>query len=295
VSGPREATVLAERLLVGYASAAALLAALAPRLEAQRAPLVAGHLAVGLAALLLALADRRGRGPGFGWLRRWFPVIALLWLYGAAGELRHAIVPRDLDAVVSGWDAALFPGRWYLAGSRLPAAALEAAHLVYFSYYPLLFVPALLAERRARREVDLFLFALTLTLLAHYALDVALPVSGPLEARAAALPPGHAFVPLVDALYARFDRGGLAFPSTHVAAGLVAAWFAGRRFFPRRTAWYAVWFALVAASTVLCGFHYPVDVLAGLVTGAGCLAAALRIAGATDGAAPPARPRPARR
>ena len=45
-------------------------------------------------------------------------------------------------------------------------------------------------------------------------------------------------------------------------------WHAGRRFFPRAASGFAVWFLAIAASTVLCGFHYPVDVLAGLVTGA---------------------------
>jgi membrane-associated phospholipid phosphatase len=64
-----------------------------------------------------------------------------------------------------------------------------------------------------------------------------------------------------------FDRGGLAFPSTHVVAAMLAAFFAGRRFFPRAAWAYALWFAAIAASTVVCGYHYPIDVAAGLVTG----------------------------
>jgi membrane-associated phospholipid phosphatase len=286
VSGPAEPTRWTDRLLIGYALGMAAVAAVAGPPGA-RGRLALGHLAVAAVALALAALDRGEPRPGLTWLHRWFPVVALMGLYGTAGALRHVLVPHDLDPLITRWDVLLFPGRWYLAGARLPEVVLEAFHAVYFSYYLLLFVPALAAERRDRREVDRYLFALTLTMLAHYALNLLLPVSGPLAARAEAMPAGRVFVPLMDALYARFDRGGLAFPSTHVAAGLVAAWFAGRRFFPRAAPLYAIWFLLVAASTVVCGFHYPIDVLAGLLSGTACLALAWRWGGARPRAATP--------
>ena len=81
----------------------------------------------------------------------------------------------------------------------------------------------------------------------------------------------------------RFDRGGLAFPSTHVVASMVCAWFAGRVFFPRAWPAYALWFTAIAASTVVCGYHYPIDVLAGLLSGGLFVALAAR-----QGAAGPA-------
>ena len=86
------------------------------------------------------------------------------------------------------------------------------------------------------------------------------------------MPEGALFLPLMNAIYLAFDRGGLAFPSTHVAASVVAGWFAGRRFFPQATGRYALWVAAISASTVICGYHYPIDVAAGLVTGGACLA-----------------------
>ena len=242
-------------------------------------PLAALHLALAAFAVVLGRLDRGASRPGWRWLHRWLPVLALPWLYDAAGRLRHILVAHDLDAWIARADAWIFPGRWYLAGARWPLPALELAHAVYFSYYLLLFVPALVVERRRqleRREVDRYLHALTATLLAHYALNFLLPVAGPLADRARDMPAGALFLPLMDAIYFAFDRGGLAFPSTHVAASVVAGWFAGRSFFPRAGAAFAVWVTAISASTVICGYHYPIDALAGLATGGACLAAVLQ-------------------
>jgi membrane-associated phospholipid phosphatase len=270
----------ADRLLAGYGIAVAALVALAPRAATGLDPggrlgYLALHLGVAATTLALALRDRGAATPALGFLHRWFPVLALPWLYGAAGALRHLVVARDLDPWVARWDAALFPGSWYLAGARLPEFAIEALHALYFSYYLLLFVPALLAERRRPAEVGRYVFALTATMVPHYALDFLLPVAGPLAARAGLAGRGLVFGPALDAIYRAFDRGGLAFPSTHVAASLVAAWFAAR-FYPRRRAAFALWFGGIAVSTVLCAYHYPIDVLAGLASGALCLLLALR-------------------
>jgi membrane-associated phospholipid phosphatase len=261
-----------DRLLAGYALGVAALVAIAGDGVARRWGWVAFHLGVaGLVVLLAKLEAVASPGPwsdAWNWLRRWLPVIALPWLYDAAGRLRHVVVTADLDAWVARWDAAVFPGEWYRIGANLPLPAVELAHAVYFSYYLLLFLPALVAERRDRRAVDAYLFALTATLLGHYVLNFLVPVAGPLAARAAAIPRGVLFVPVMDALYLAFDRGGLAFPSTHTAVAVVAGWFAGRRFFPRHAAAYFLWSVAIAISTVVCGYHYPIDVLAGVATGA---------------------------
>ncbi len=266
----------ADRLLVGYTLGVAFLAAIAGRDDPSQLALGGLHVTIAGFAVALARLDSRRAGSGWSWLHRWLPVLALPWLYDAAGRLRHLVVARDLDAWIARADTLVFPGRWYLAGARWPLPVLELAHAVYFSYYLLLFVPALVAERRQRFAVDLYLRALSATLLAHYALNFLLPVAGPLAERSRAMPEGALFLPLMNAIYLAFDRGGLAFPSTHVAASVVAGWFAGRRFFPRAGAGFTVWAAAISASTVICGYHYPIDVVAGLVTGGACLAVALR-------------------
>lgn len=258
-----------DRLLVAYCAGAALAALLfGAGLGARRWPLAAGHALVALLALAFARADRAGAGAPFRrFVHRWLPLVALAWLYGWAGELRHLVVPGDFDALVEAWDERLFPGHWHALGAHLPLPLLEAGHAAYFSYYLLLFVPALALPRPREGAADRYLFWLTSAMLAHYVANLLFPVAGPLAQRAATMPSGVLFVPLMDGLYAGFDRGGLAFPSTHVVAAMLAAWFAGRVFFPRAAWAYALWFVAIAVSTVLCGYHYPIDVLAGLLTG----------------------------
>jgi len=260
-----------DRVLAGYCAGTALLAAVrGGALGARQWTLAGGHLLVAALAIAAAALDRGREGGASRFAHRWLPLVALAWLYGWAGEMRHLIVAADLDPVIERWDETLFPGHWHEVSARLPAAAVELAHAAYFSYYLILFVPALVvlaAGARRAREVDRYLFWLTLAMVAHYALNFLLPVAGPLGDRAT-LPAGVLFVPLMNAFYAGFDRGGLAFPSTHVVAAMIAAGFAGRIFFPGRALAYALWFGAIALSTVVCGYHYPIDVLAGLLSGA---------------------------
>ena len=255
-------------VVVAYSAGVTLLLTLdGASLGARRLELAAGHALVVALVIGLARADRGAEGGFLRLAHRWLPVVALAWLYGWAGEMRDLVVQRDLDPMLERWDEALFPGHWHALGARLPLPVIELAHAAYFSYYLILFVPALAAGRKLAREVDRYIFWLIAAMLAHYAANLVFPVAGPLATRAATMPEGVLFVPLMDVLYGRFDRGGLAFPSTHVVASLISAWFAGRVFFPRAWLAYALWFAAIAASTVVCGYHYPVDVLAGLLTG----------------------------
>ena len=264
-------------VLLAYCAGAVLLLLLDGRpLGERRLALAAGHALVAALALALARADRGREGSWSRFAHRWLPLVALAWLYGWAGEMRNLVFATDFDPLVEAWDRALFPGHWYLVAAWLPLPAVEVAHAVYFSYYLILFVPALAVGRARAREVDGYLFWLTVAMLAHYVANLFFPVAGPLAERAATMPDGVVFVPLMNGFYGGFDRGGLAFPSTHVVGAMISAGFAGRVFFPRAALAYAAWFAAIAASTVLCGYHYPVDVLAGVITGGLFLALAAR-------------------
>ena len=257
----------ADWVVLGYDLLA--LAAVAASSLPGRGRWIGFHLLV-LAAVPVLATVRSGR---FGeWLHLWYPVLLLPWLYGEAGALRHLFVAADLDPLIAGWDGALFPP-WYLTlPPRLPVAALEALHAVYFSYYLLLTLPGMLVARARREIVREYVFVLTLVMLAHFLLALALPVSGPVALRHGVMPGGWLFIPLMNHLYGAFDRGGLAFPSTHAAAALVAGFYAGR-LYPRRRLLFALWVLGIAASTVLCTYHYTLDAVVGLATGAAGLAA----------------------
>lgn len=230
--------------------------------------LVALHLLLAPAVWILAGAGRSREGSWAHFLHLGYPLALLLGLYPEVGVLRHLIVPRDLDPLVAGWDDLLFPGRIYATLSpRMPVAVLELLHGAYFSYYLLLPLPALvLWSRRAYSEMSAYVAVLTHCMLAHYAFSLLFPVSGPIALRAEVMPKGFLFLPLMERVYDGFDRGGVSFPSTHAAVTVIAGFFAARAF-PRRRWLFALLAAAILVSTVLCTYHYPIDTLAGVLTG----------------------------
>ena len=226
------------------------------------------HLLLVPAVWFLAGAGRSREGSLAHFCHLGYPLALLAWLYPEVGTLRHLIVPVDLDPLVAGWDALLFPGRIHATvPPRLPVTLLELLHGVYFSFYLLLPLPALvLWRRRAFAGMSSYVSVLTCCMLAHYAFGIAFPVSGPVALRAAVMPEGFLFLPLMDRLYAGFDRGGAAFPSTHAAAAVIAGFHAAR-LFPRLRWLFAVLVAAILVSTVLCTYHYAIDTAAGALTG----------------------------
>lgn len=227
------------------------------------------HLLLVVAIVALARLDVRAQGAGASRMAHvLYPLVLSAYLYPEVGLLRNTLVRHDLDPLVERWDELLLGGGWHLWGARhLPVAALDLAHGVYFSYYLLILAPALIAYRRAPRQVAGYVEAITICMAAHYLLGIAFPVSGPGALRASEMPHGGFFLPLMQAVYRSFDRGGMAFPSTHVAAAMLAAWWAGR-FYPHRRLAFALWAAAIVPTTVLCLYHYAIDIVAGILTGA---------------------------
>jgi len=224
-----------------------------------------------LAGVIVALArlDLRAQGAGASRVAHvLYPLALSAYLYPEVGLLRNTLVLHDLDPLVEHWDELLLGGGWHLWGARhLPVALLDLAHAVYFSYYVLILAPALIAYRRVPRLVAGYVEAITICMGAHYLLAIAFPVSGPGALRATEMPSGGVFLPIMQGVYRAFDRGGMAFPSTHVAAALLAAFWAGR-FYPRRRLAFALWAAAIVPTTVLCLYHYAIDIVAGILTGA---------------------------
>ena len=227
--------------------------------------LTAVHVGVLLAALALVGTARRQLRT----LRDLLPLavgaflyVELRWLIPGAGR-PHA------DAVVIGWERMLFPtnpsATW---APSLPSAAVsEALHLAYASYYLLVLVPPVLLYLRGRRsEYARTMLALVLVYGVCFLTYLVFPVDGPRYlVGAAAAPEGPVRTAVLHLLAAGSSRG-TAFPSSHVAASVVASLCALR--FQRRLG------IIVAAATVgltlgtvYGGFHYAVDALAGAVVG----------------------------
>jgi membrane-associated phospholipid phosphatase len=71
---------------------------------------------------------------------------------------------------------------------------------------------------------------------------------------------------MVDFIYAEGENPGAAFPSSHVAATFLVAWW-GSAHFERMKISYWLTCLFLSIATVYCMFHYAVDVIGGLLLG----------------------------
>lgn len=206
-------------------------------------------------------------------LRRWravrlaYPILLLAWLYPEACLLRFSFLPADLDWLLLDVETSLFPQRFYATiPLSLSLHVLEVLHAAYFSYYLLLFLPIAIAIHRKESEAEPYVFRLLLCQLIHYGIFILFPATGPVPLRGDLLPGGIIFIPLMEAIFSVTSPGGGAFPSSHVAATVVAI-AAGARLLPAWRPLLILWGAVITFSTVACSYHYTIDALAGLVVG----------------------------
>jgi membrane-associated phospholipid phosphatase len=230
-----------------------------------------------LAALCLAIAcavDTRRTTRAF---RDWTPLLLGPFLYL---ELRWVVAGTGrphLDHLVRGWEAQLFasdPSSTLALGWHSLALS-ELLHLCYVSYYALVYLPPALLWLRGRHPA----FASTvLALVVVYALCFAtyalFPVDGPRFLHGPSLAPSGPVRAFVVRLLESGSSRGTAFPSSHVAASLVAA-LCALRFQPRVGAVVATLAVGLAIGAVYGGYHYAIDVVAGVVTGGIAYAVAL--------------------
>jgi membrane-associated phospholipid phosphatase len=260
-------------LLGGYNAIAAViwLAALG---RSPAAPwIVAAHA---LGAFLPWGAAMAGRGTSrlLQAAREAYPLLLLYPFYAEVGLFHAAMGNTGHDATVLAWDRGLFSVSWHRAWAiAMPAAWLrEAMYASYFSYYLLIALPPIAAALGRRWDAFRAIsFRMMLTYVACYAIYFAYPAFGPMHvdpesatgvARAAS---GGFFPSLVRAAAQSGDSPGTAFPSSHVAGALTAAWL-GFRWHPRWVAWAQLLLAAgVACSTVYTGNHYAIDALTGVL------------------------------
>ncbi len=255
-----------ERLLLGYVLVTGIIAL--ARLPAQ--PALAWVLAANLLiVLLVALARRADPGPFGTGLRIIYPLLLLGALYPAVEIFNQFGAVLVHDRAVQQWEAALFGGQvsrtWWQAA---PSASWSTVlHGAYFAYYPLVLGPpiAFLALGRSRDAERSVLWLLSTFLLCYLGF-ILFPVAGPYYEFPR---PSASFLdnPAARLVYATLSQGsayGAAFPSSHVAATLVAtaaAWRASSRLGAVLT----VPAVLLTVGVVYCQMHYAVDALAGVL------------------------------
>jgi membrane-associated phospholipid phosphatase len=228
-------------------------------------PLVA-HVLVLLAAGALLLSRRPALRP----LRDWMPLAVGPFLYVELRWLIQGVGRPHADALVQGWERVFFPtnpaATW---APQVPSVVVsEALHFAYASYYLLVLLPPVLLYLRGRRtEYAVTLLALAMVYAVCFTTYLAFPVDGPRFLVGPAAAPDGPVRTFVLHLLAAGSSRGTAFPSSHVAASVVAS-LCALRFQPRLGAVVALLTAGLTLGTVYGGFHYGVDALAGLIVGA---------------------------
>ena len=229
--------------------------------------LLATHFLIFLLVFFLANKDRNGASPTIHWLHIWYPILLTLWFYSETGLIRHAIFPEDLDPILLRWETTLFPQRYYFTVPlSLSILTLELLHGAYFSYYLLLFIPGMIAYKNQEADVKKYIFIATVSFFISYWIFILFPSMGPTPLRSEVMPKGVFFIPLMNFLYTLFDKGGGAFPSSHVAVTIIAGWF-GSQFFPKFKHIFFGWGAVIILSTVICCYHYTIDTITGIILG----------------------------
>ncbi len=233
-----------------------------------------GHAAA-IAILLRAIRiGREGRGRAFRWLLYWYPALMLVPLFIELSYLIHPVHPRDYDHALALLDRRWFgvdPVLWLQQISR--PWLTEILQLAYTSFY-LFPLGLLFALYFSKRLVDFrhAQFGMLLSFYLSYFGYFVVPALGP-RFMDQGPPPGLFLSRVIQESLNHLERAGAmrdAFPSGHVAVALVVQWYAFRCF-RHRGFWLLPLTLALIFSTVYLGYHYAVDVVAGVVLALFCI------------------------
>jgi len=282
----------AEKLLTGY-NVLMLILWIAVITRAWYAPWLALAHAAALPLPWLFARMPADAGRAMRFLRELNPLLFLGIYWIELDLVRPALGLVGIDGPVAALDRWVFGV--HLHEVWLPAMDAvwfsEVMHLAYWAYYLAAYLPpillAIMARTGATRDM---VFRLVLVYLSCYLVYIAFPVDGPhfLEVPATGVHQGGFFYGLVEGAQRLGDSRGCSFPSSHVAAAVMAALLAWR-WLPR---WLAVVLSVEAVgvllSTTYTQHHYAIDSLVGLLWAFGIWAVAAPVHRWLSGEAPPA-------
>lgn len=238
--------------------------------------------ACGVPSVLSLLSDRTASKPRAGTKGKPAAFVRTFYVHAFYGSYFAEVIVlsqalwngASLDALVAKVETALFGLQPAVAFSgalsHLPAVN-ELFFFGYFSYYVIITTGFwIMFFRGLRQEARRALFIATTSFALLYVWYVFVPVHGPkyfveeLNRVWYSEFEGYLFVPMMKALFANMNLGGAAFPSSHVAIGLIAIGLT-RKHLPRLFWVYFALFLLLTASTLYVYAHYAVDIIAGIL------------------------------
>jgi membrane-associated phospholipid phosphatase len=236
----------------------------------------------GLVLIAVAAPHLRQRGGAAGLLGDFYALLLALFIYTAIGVLNRAAGVSH-DAAVQRWEQAIFGGQPSFEWIRAqPWPWLSwPLHVAYLSYYLILAAAplGLLLSGRAQGARDAALLIMS-AFYVCYVTFAFFPVAGPRHVLPLAQNAATAVWPaqVTQRLLNSASAWGTAFPSSHVAAALVAGLAAGRSWRPLGAVLLPAG-VLLALGTVYGQFHYAIDAVCGALVALGVWMARRSIVG----------------
>jgi len=252
--------------------------------------LVLAHLAIMAMIHLLVLADGRGTPPALvGFLRQFYPILLYTVFYRETELINGLVGVSRLDPSFVQFEHRLF-------GVQPSVALMKAApelwlsevlYAAYFSYYLMIAGVGAWLLWRNPPAFRHFVAVVSFVFYVCYVIYMFVPVVGPrllfrdtperslysvlyagetLPAFPESVRHGM-FFQVMAWIYGTFEARSAAFPSSHVAVAVTTLWFSWRYLRPIRWV-HGVLAGLLCLSTVYCGYHYAVDVPAGILIAA---------------------------
>lgn len=260
---------LVDRLYLAYLAAMAVLAVWRGR---SGFGIALAHLAIAILILLLAAGSTRSSLGRF--LHSWYPLAMFIFSFEEIARYSLVFAPHWQDFRIIALEQRIFgisPNLWIMRFASRPFSELMDAG--YFSYYPLFPVVAGLlygrkdkARDKERRPFQLLVLRCVVMYLISFAVYLTFPLEGPRHALPGfhVPPPGWLFSWLVRIIQSGAGVHGNALPSSHVALALLCA-LAAQRHLPRLAPFVWISFLLISVGAVYAGYHYFLDVLAGIM------------------------------
>jgi len=227
------------------------------------------HLAFNLSVILLVLLlSLRRSSLSVRTVSLWYPLVLYALFYYQTGLINRVVVPQFMDGFFMNLDVRIFgkfPG-FFLSGKHGNAFLDEFFHFFYFSYYLIIPLTGILLFRKDIKLFESFVFQLSSLFYLCFVIFILLPVEGPIALRNEYYHQGGLFQSMVDFIYTRGENPGAAFPSSHVAATFLIAWWGSKHFESMKIPYWLTCLFLSIA-TVYCMVHYAVDVIGGLLLG----------------------------
>jgi membrane-associated phospholipid phosphatase len=250
--------------------------------------LVLGHMVLMCSIHAVIKTAAHPSTPKFlRFLRDYYPILLYTAFFCEAGRINRMFFSEYLDPVLIHWEQFLLGFQPSVAFmQKLPYLLVsEVFYAAYFSYYIMIAGVGLALLLRNKAHFLHFVSVVSFVFYMCYATYVFLPVIGPRvfryhipgftlpESMRHLVPPEPypeaitvgPFYQIMRWIYDVFEAPGSALPSSHVAIALTTVYFSF--LYVRKIRFIHLAAAiLLCLSTMYCGYHYLIDVVAGALT-----------------------------